>query len=183
MLLVILAVDGTIDHGTALRRLQSMREIARMDGNESNAMSFGNETVQNLLAWRNNHLQDEIRTIWRDAHLSIRLIPEERVANSWLEMPWGRLKDRCHQHLNHAIAYADEGAKQDEQWAKSRLPQDGQVTLHTLLSAQPDRATLGTLGPTGRARSGAHPGNASSRAAGGNRAEKNVGGGKFGRRG
>ena len=171
LLLNIVALDRNIDHFSALRRLQSIRWIALMDGNESNAWSFGNETVENLLAWRKNHLRNEIRTIWRDARLSIRLIPAERVAHSWLEMPWGALMDHCNKCLNCATAFPDEGAKQDAQWAESRPPQDGHVTLHTLLTAQTGRATLGatlgTLGPTGRARSGAHPGNASPRAAGG----------------
>ena len=135
-----------------------------MDGNDTR---FRNAEIEDLLQFRTGRLRREISRIWRDAGLRIDLIPAERVANNWVEMPWGALMDTCNKELNRPTGHREEGAIQDQRWAAihketqrpSADPQVGSANLGTLLAAR--------AADPGRAKSGKRPGKASSRAAGG----------------
>ena len=165
LLLCILAQGETeaITHLDALKRLQHIRWIAGMDGNDSR---FQNAELQDLLGFRTGHLREQISRIWREAGLRIDLIPAKRVANNWVEMPWGALMDDCTKQLDMPTGTKNEGALQDQIWAAayrdtqrpSADPQVGSANLGTLLAARAARAGV---------QSGKGPGKASSRAAGG----------------
>ena len=133
------------DHGRALRRVQSIRWIAQMDGTDSH---FQNAEIPDLLNFRGGHLQREIMRIWRDARLQLRLIPVERVVNSWMELPWGMLSDFVHRETDRANGRRDEGAKKDEHWAATHQhtqrpgadPELGSANLGTILAAKSNQA-------------------------------------------